>query len=224
MGKNNRQVNRLNSHSAVFLPIRAVLFDIGGVFFPWPQSAFFMQWETRLAIAPGHIHQLLWHGPDIEAANIGAITAEEYCCRCAGRLGVDEVQARALIETAFSGEHLNDELATYVWLLHSRVHTAALTNTWSFGRRLIERRGITDLFDLIVTSAEEGVKKPQARIYEITLERLDVIAAEAVFIDDTDENVMAARDLGMQSILFHSTEQTIAELEALLAQRGVVHT
>jgi len=209
-------------HSAAFLPIRAVLFDIGGVFFPWPPPAFFRQWEARLTIAPGHIHQLLWHGPDVEAANIGAITAEEYCRRCAGRLGVDEVQALALIETAFSGEHLNDELVTYVRLLRLRAHVAALTNTWSFGRRLIERRGIMDLFDLIVTSAEEGVKKPQARIYEITLERLAVIAAEVVFIDDSDENVTTARELGMQSILFHSTEQTISELEDLLAQRGIV--
>jgi putative hydrolase of the HAD superfamily len=214
---------RFYPHSAAFFPIRAVLFDIGGVFFPWPKPAFFMDWATRLALEPGQIHQLLWCGPDIEAANIGAITAEEYCRRCAGRLGVDEVQVRALIETAFSGEHLNEELAAYVRLLRSRVQVAALTNTWSFGRILIERCGIADLFDLIVTSAEEGIIKPHRRIYEVTAEKLAIIAAEAVFVDDNDENVMAARAFGMQSILFHSTEQTIAELEVLLAQRGVIH-
>ena len=212
----------VNHHSEAFLPIRAVLFDIGGVFFPWPQPAFFMDWETQLAIEPGQIHQLLWYGPDIEAANIGAITAEEYFRRCARRLGVDEAPVRVLIETAFSGERLNDELAAYVRLLHSRLQSAALTNTWSFGRILIERRGITDLFDLIVTSAEEGITKPHSRIYEITLERLAISAAEAVFVDDSDENIRAARALGIQSILFHSTEQAIAEVNALLAQRGVV--
>jgi putative hydrolase of the HAD superfamily len=213
----------MRSYSAAFLPVRAVLFDIGGVFFPWPQPAFFIDWETRLAIEPGQIHQLLWYGPDIEAANIGAITAEEYCRRTAERLGADEVQTRALIETAFSGEHLNDELAAYVRSLHSRVRVAALTNTWSFGRTLIEQRGITGLFDLIVTSAEEGIIKPHRRIYEVTLERLAVSAAEAIFVDDSDENMRAARSVGMQSILFHSTEQTITELEILLAQRGIVH-
>lgn len=122
------------------------------------------------------------------------------------------------------GEHLNDELASYVGSLRSRIRVAALTNTWSFGRTLIERRGITDLFDLIVTSAEEGITKPHARIYEVTMERLAVTAAEAVFVDDNDENVTAARALGVQSILFHSTEQTVAELEALFAQRGIVHS
>ena len=211
---------RFHPHSAAFLPIRAVLFDIGGVFFPWPKPAFFMDWATQRAIDPGRIHQLLWYGPDVEAANIGTITAEEYCRRCAERLGADEVQVRALIETAFSGECLNEELATYVRLLRSRVQVAAITNTWSFGRILIERRGIADLFDLIVTSAEEGIIKPNRRIYECSLERLAITAAEAVFVDDSDENIMAARALGMHGILFHSTEQTIAELEALLAQRG----
>jgi putative hydrolase of the HAD superfamily len=214
---------RFHPHSAAFLPIRAVLFDIGGVFFLWPKPAFFMDWATQLAIEPEEIHQLLWYGPDIEAANIGAITAEEYYRRCAGRLGVDEVQVRALIETAFSGESLNEELTTYVRLLRSRVQVAAITNTWSFGRILIERRGIADLFDLIVTSAKEGIIKPDRRIYEVALEQLAIAAAEAVFVDDSDENVMAARALGIQSILFHSTEQTIAELEELFVQRGVIH-
>jgi HAD superfamily hydrolase (TIGR01509 family) len=79
------------------------------------------------------------------------------------------------------------------------------------------------LFDLIVSSAEEGIIKPHRRIYEVALEQFAITAAEAVFVDDTDENVMAARALGMQSILFHSTEQTIAELEALLARHGVIH-
>jgi len=214
---------RFHPYSAAFLPIRAVLFDIGGVFFQWPRQALFMDLAMQLAIEPVQIHQLLWYGPDIEAANIGAITAEEYCRRCAGRLGIDEVQVRAIIETAFSGERLNEELAAYVRLLRSRVQVAALTNTWSFGRILIERRGIADLFDLIVTSAEEGIIKPHRRIYEVTLERLAITAAEAVFVDDSDENVIAARALGIQSILFHSTEQTIAELESLLTQRGVIH-
>ncbi|MBI3971762.1 MAG: HAD family phosphatase [Chloroflexi bacterium] len=205
------------------LPIRAVLFDIGGVFFPWPQADFFARWAERLGIASGSFHQLLWYGPDIEAANVGAITAEEYYRRCARRMCVDQAQVRRLIEDAFAGEQLNEELAAYARrTLRSRVRVAALTNNWSFGRTLIEQRGIAELFDLIVNSAEEGVKKPHARIYHITLERLAIAPAEAVFIDDSKENVEAARALGIRSIPFVSAGQVISELEALLARCGVV--
>jgi putative hydrolase of the HAD superfamily len=201
--------------SAPCSPIRAVVFDLGGVFFPWPSPDYFARWAGRLDVAPDRLHRLLWYGPDIEAANIGAITAEEYCRRCGERLNREDVHVRALIEGAFSGESLNHELAAYARALRSRVRIAALTNTWSFGRALIHRRGIGDLFDVLVTSAEVGVTKPDARIYQITLERLAVTQAEMLFVDDSEENVAAARALGIRSIRFRSTAQAIAELEAL---------
>ena len=194
-----------------------MVFDIGGVFFPWPSAEFFAPWAVDLGITPERLHHLLWYGPDIDAANIGAITAEEYCRRCSERLRIDQVQVRTLIEGAFSGEHLDDQLTAYARTLRPRVRVAALTNTWSFGRTLIQRRGISDLFDLIVTSAEEGITKPNVRIYQITLGRLSIMPAAAVFIDDSKENVETARALGMRGIQFFSTEQAISEPETLLA-------
>jgi len=44
--------------------------------------------------------------------------------------------------------------------------------------------------------------------------------AEAVFIDDNNENVQAARAIGIRSILFVTNEQTIADLDALLVRCG----
>ena len=197
--------------------IRAVAFDIGDVLFtPQPQAEFFARWEQRLCIAPGSLCGVLWHGPDIEEANVGIITAEEYCERCAIRLGINAEMVLALIEDAFSGERLNDELVGYIQTLRPHIQIVALTNNWTFCRRLIERRGITKLFDLIVVSAEEGVKKPHSRIYEIMLKRLDITPVKVAFIDDNAENVEAAGSLGIHSIHFCSTEQTISELDALL--------
>lgn len=201
-------------------PIRAVVFDIGGVFFPWPSPEYFARWAGFLDIASERLHRLLWYGPDIEAANIGVITAEEYCRRCSERLRLDQGQVLTLIESTFSGEYLNDELTAYARTLRSRVRVAALTNTWSFGRTLIHRRGIGDLFDVLVTSAEEGVTKPHGRIYQLTLERLAMTPAEVLFVDDSKENVEAARALGIRSIQFCSTAQAIVELEALLFPCG----
>ena len=202
-------------------PICVAVFDIGDVLFVGhPQAAFFVRWARHLGIAPEKLKELLWYGPDIEEVNIGAITAEEYCQRCAARLGSEEAMVRALIEDAFSGERLNEELTTYIWALRPRIQVVALTNNWSFGRTLIERRSITGLFDLIVSSAEEGVKKPHPRIYEIMLERLGITPEEAVFVDDSAENVEAAHALGIYSIQFCSTEQTISELDALLSRHS----
>ena len=206
----------------VMTPIHAAVFDVGEVLFiRHPQAAFLARWARQIGISPDKLKDLLWHSTDVEAANLGAMTTEEYCRRCAARLGAEEAMVRALVEDAFSGARLNEALATYMGGLRPRLQVAALTNTWSFGRALIERRGIRGLFDLIVSSAEEGVKKPHPRIYEILLDRVGVTAEHAVFVDDDADNIATARALGIHSIQFSSTEQAIAALNAQLSRPRV---
>jgi len=68
------------------------------------------------------------------------------------------------------------------------------------------------MFDVIVFSCVEGIVKPEKRIYEILLERLDVEAYEAVLIDDIKEYINAAQDIGMNGILFENPQQVMREL------------
>jgi epoxide hydrolase-like predicted phosphatase len=76
---------------------------------------------------------------------------------------------------------------------------------------------IDDIFEVIVDSGFVGMRKPDPRIYELTLERLgDVRAEECVFVDDLDVNCEAARALGMTPVHFVDAGQAIAELEELL--------
>jgi putative hydrolase of the HAD superfamily len=76
---------------------------------------------------------------------------------------------------------------------------------------------VDEIFELVVDSAYVGVRKPDRRIYEIVLDRLDLPADEIVFVDDVEQNVLAARELGMHAVHFRGTDQAIAELEAVLA-------
>jgi HAD superfamily hydrolase (TIGR01509 family) len=62
--------------------------------------------------------------------------------------------------------------------------------------------------------------KPEPAIYELMLERLEVEAGRAVFLDDFIENVAGARQVGMQAIHFQSSEQALGELGALLKPDG----
>ena len=71
------------------------------------------------------------------------------------------------------------------------------------------------LFDLVVESSVEGIRKPNPRIYELACERLGVAPARAVFLDDLGINLKPARELGMQTIKVLNEEQAIEELAAL---------
>jgi putative hydrolase of the HAD superfamily len=71
------------------------------------------------------------------------------------------------------------------------------------------------LFDLVVESSLEGIRKPDPRIYQLTCDRLDVEPARAVFLDDLGINLKPAKALGMQTIKVLHEDQAIRELAAV---------
>jgi putative hydrolase of the HAD superfamily len=72
------------------------------------------------------------------------------------------------------------------------------------------------LFDVIVESAVEGLRKPDPRIYALALARLNVLASEAVFLDDLGMNLKPAREMGMATIKVVDPDTALDALEVLL--------
>jgi putative hydrolase of the HAD superfamily len=68
--------------------------------------------------------------------------------------------------------------------------------------RLRTERSLAEFFDVIVVSYEVGCAKPDPAIYRICLERLNVAAEAALFVDDRVENLDAAGALGIQTLHF----------------------
>jgi HAD superfamily hydrolase (TIGR01509 family) len=66
-----------------------------------------------------------------------------------------------------------------------------------------------------VLSSEVKVCKPDPEIYRILLERYHLQAAESVFIDDRQDNVAAAKDLGIHAVLFQTAQQVRRDLKTL---------
>ncbi len=71
------------------------------------------------------------------------------------------------------------------------------------------------MFDLVVESSVEGVRKPNPEIYRIACDRLGVDCTEAIFLDDLGINLKPAKALGMQTIKVVSQDQAINDLSAL---------
>jgi putative hydrolase of the HAD superfamily len=123
------------------------------------------------------------------------------------------------------GERLMGELAPNVPLLdHYRrlrdergVRLAILTNNVREWHELWRTRlHVDDLFELVVDSAFEGLRKPEPEIYDRTLARLGLPGGACAFVDDLEVNLPPARALGMHAIHFRTTEQAVGELNDLL--------
>lgn len=68
-------------------------------------------------------------------------------------------------------------------------------------------------FEGIVVSGEEKTRKPFEAIYNLTLERFNIKAENAIFIDDNLRNIEAAKTLGINGILFKSPEDLALQLK-----------
>ena len=202
---------------------RVVVFDLGGVLLDWD---------------PRHLYRKLFAGDEaaMEAFLASVCTVEWNERQDAGRTFADGVaellprhaDKRPLIE-AFGerfGEMIPGAIDGSVEILaelkQARVPVYALTN-WSsetFPPQR-DRFSFLSLFDGIVVSGDEGVIKPDPRIFRILLDRYRIPAESAVFIDDVPGNAEAAAALGIHGIHFRTPALLRAELAALglLAQR-----
>jgi epoxide hydrolase-like predicted phosphatase len=76
---------------------------------------------------------------------------------------------------------------------------------------------VDEIFETVVDSGFVGVRKPEARIYELTLERIGLPAEACLFVDDLAHNCEGARAAGMQAVHFRDNEQAIADIRAAIA-------
>jgi epoxide hydrolase-like predicted phosphatase len=199
---------------------RAVVFDFGGVL--WD-----MRWDVARELDRLHglprssVFQTLYRGPawaDIECglgdpaawADDAHRELERRAGRPLPRLHEEWRKAQAPIDLNIA----------VVRALRPAYRCSILSNAdVSLRGRLEGELALHHLFDDIVVSAEVGVAKPAARIFQLAAERLGVEAAACVFVDDWDANVEAAREVGMQAVL-HRVDQG-HDLRAQLAAVGV---
>jgi putative hydrolase of the HAD superfamily len=129
-----------------------------------------------------------------------------------------EVEPDGLIDGLFAGVHPDTAMVQAV--AHARaagVRTALVSNSWGVHRYPHEM--FDELFDGVVISAEEGIRKPSRRMYELGAERAGVAPGACVYVDDLPFNLTPAQELGMATIHHTSAEKTIPELERLLGVR-----
>lgn len=85
----------------------------------------------------------------------------------------------------------------------------------------IERFELGRYFDVFLSSCYLGLRKPDAKFFELALDVLQRDAEEVAFIDDRLENCKAAEALGIHAIRYQDEAQCVQELERLGLDAGV---
>jgi len=198
------------------MSIRAVFFDLGGVILRTEYQAPRQHLAERFSMDYEDIDKLVFGSTSAARASVGEITEEEHWLNVM-KILKQPASAYEHIQAEFFGGDVID--LTILDLLRSIKHkykVGLISNAWSGLRSYIEREKFADAFHHMIISAEVGVTKPDAKIYQIALEQLQVNAKEAVFVDDVLENIEACEKLGMRGIQFKDPESTLKQLKALL--------
>jgi putative hydrolase of the HAD superfamily len=93
------------------------------------------------------------------------------------------------------------------------IKTGLISNSWGVHRYPHDL--FEELFDGVVISGEEGMRKPAPEMYRLGAERVGVEPRRCVYVDDLPHNLGPAAELGMATIHHTNTEQTIARLAEL---------
>ena len=194
---------------------KAVLVDVGGVLVHANWHDVLRRWEPELGAPPDQALAAMFRGFD-DTVLIGRRAAEEHWKEAEARLGLGDGRIWALIDDLAKSESLDTELLTFIAALRPRYKTAIVSNGWTDFRTAQRRRDLDELVDEVVISAEVGVAKPSRRIFEIALDRLGVAANDAVFVDDHERHLAAARTLGLQTVRYETAQQVVAALSNLL--------
>jgi len=184
-------------------PIRAILFDYGGVLVRTVDPRPRRQLEGRFNLEPGQVYDLIFGSPLWDDVQRGRIDSEAFWRDVGQRLGLNDEELTAFRRDFWGGDKLDEELVDTVRELGELGHqTAVLSNAPSSLAGYLKELGIVEAFDSVIISADEGVTKPAPEIFTRALDRLGVAPSEAVFIDDTPVNVEAARRLGLHATRF----------------------
>jgi len=196
---------------------RWLIFDLGGVIVDFDAEAAWFPYGQRAPEKEAVVKELIAdpEGPRARLSE-GRISADEYFAAVDRVLEfrLDRGEHRAIDASVLLGER--PEMVKLLDALVGQAHLACFSNThglhWD---HMLANYRCMELFEVQLASHLLWVRKPEPRAFEVACERLEAPPEDCIFIDDTLENVEAARRAGMVGLHFRGPGQLMQDLEDL---------
>ena len=198
------------------MPISAVFWDIGGVINRTKDTGPRDELASELGVSRDYLNHLFFSGPEGTLAQLGQISVEDLLVYIRRELNLEPNQHPDLVQRFFGGDVVDQELVEYIHRLRPEYKIGVISNAWSQLDKLLMEWRIFNIFDIVIGSGDVGVMKPDPEIFRMALDGLGVQPHQSVFIDDFIENIQGAQAVGIHTIHFKNTTQTLEKLERVL--------
>lgn len=203
------------------MAIKAVIFDMGGVLLRTTDLTPREQLAERAGISRHDLEMLVFASQTALLAETGAIREEDHWNFVFESLKIPPEEQVEFQRKFWSKDRADYNLLDFINGLRENYRTGLLSNAWDGIRPAMQAHfpHFLEVFDVVVFSAEVGMRKPDPRYYQWILDQLGVAAPEAIFVDDWQPNVDAARELEIKAVRFTNPEQCRRDVLALLDHR-----
>jgi len=195
--------------------IRAIGFDYGGVIKGSPGSIFEKGVGDILGVSRELFKKVYFENNFL--VNTGKLSWEEFWKKVLSELGKTE-KTPEFFEFLKNQPKpkINEDVIRLISKLKSSGYKVGILSNNSIEKaQKIRFSEIAKYFDTMVFSEEVGYMKPQLEIFEIFIKNLGIKIEELVFIDDTEQSLKTAKEIGFYPILFTSYENLTKDLQFL---------
>ena len=197
------------------MAVEAILFDLGKVLIDFSMDPVLRKFGETSSRGPKELEKVFWESGLAYEYESGAISTHEFYERLCELGGVQ--MEKAAFCSVWSDVFAPDLLVSedLVKTLGERYPLILISNTNELhAEYLIERYPVLDYFDHKVFSFEVRAMKPERRIYERAIALSGKTPERLFFTDDREENVIGAREIGIQAHQFRSESELIKALAA----------
>ena len=190
-------------------PPKAVIFDLGDVLFTWSPN-------TTTTIPVKMMRNILSSAIWLEY-ECGRIDQDACYLQTAQQFSVPATEVAEAFSQARDSLQPNNAMLAFIHELKKASEGAmkiyAMSNISKEDFAVLSTKRVDwSVFDRVFTSGHAGMRKPDLSFYYYVLKEIELAPEEAVFVDDKMENVLAARSLGINGIVF---EDNFAVIRAL---------
>lgn len=197
--------------------IKAVIFDVGGVLIRTTSRTGREKWAKKVDMDSWDFENLVFNSQSGQQAQLGQKTYEAHWQWLGEHFGLNPADLKAMRQDFFAGDEMNKPLVAHVQRLRQAGYRTGILSNFADDARPLWTNvyPFIDNFDGIIISSEVGLMKPQAKIYHLAAESVDLPPAETLFIDDFIENIEGAKRVGMEAIHFKEPDLVRKQLADL---------